>query len=84
MTGRLQRTRGMGGHAINDDWRFIKVYVRRKGQWQVVAWQASESARRSLDHLLHELPSFHIASLARMNSESEFCRSPHTGHSRPI
>ena len=44
VTGRLQRRRGMNGHEMNDDWRFIKVYVRREGRWQVVAWQASETA----------------------------------------
>ena len=24
-----------------EDWRFTKVYVRRAGKWQVVAWQGS-------------------------------------------
>ncbi|HLY62769.1 MAG TPA: nuclear transport factor 2 family protein [Terriglobia bacterium] len=44
VTGRLLRTRNVNGKDMSDDWRFIKVYVRREGRWQVVAWQASESA----------------------------------------
>ena len=44
VTGRLQRTRNVNGKEMSDDWRFIKVYIRRAGRWQVVAWQASESA----------------------------------------
>jgi len=41
VTGRLQRTRIAGGQAANDNWRFTKVYIRRAGRWQVVAWHAS-------------------------------------------
>jgi ketosteroid isomerase-like protein len=44
VTGRLQRTRSINGKELGDDWRFIKVYVWRARRWQVVAWQASESA----------------------------------------
>jgi ketosteroid isomerase-like protein len=44
VTGRLQRTRSINGQEVSDDWRFTKVYIRRAGKWQVVAWQASESA----------------------------------------
>ncbi len=44
VTGRLQRTRKISGRSVDDDWRFTKVYVRRAGRWQVVAWQASTSA----------------------------------------
>ena len=45
VTGRLQRTRTVNGKNVDDDWRFTKVYVRRSGKWQVVAWHASTSAR---------------------------------------
>ncbi|HKQ60271.1 MAG TPA: nuclear transport factor 2 family protein [Candidatus Polarisedimenticolaceae bacterium] len=44
VTGRLQRTRTMEDRAVNDDWRFTKVYVRADGRWQVVAWHASPAA----------------------------------------
>ncbi len=43
VTGRLQRTRAVEGRSIDDDWRFTKVYVRRGGQWQVVAFHASDA-----------------------------------------
>jgi len=45
VTGRLQRTRTLNGQVKEDDWRFTKVYVRRAGQWQVVAYHASEAAQ---------------------------------------
>jgi hypothetical protein len=45
VTGRLQRTRMVNGNSVADDWRFTKVYVRRSGKWQVVAWHASTNAR---------------------------------------
>jgi hypothetical protein len=45
VTGRLRRTRTVDGKNVDDDWRFTKVYVRRSGKWQVVAWHASTSAR---------------------------------------
>jgi len=45
VTGRLQRTRTINGKDVDDDWRFTKVYVRRSGNWQVVAWHASTNAR---------------------------------------
>jgi ketosteroid isomerase-like protein len=44
VTGRLVRERTFGDKKIHDDWRFTKVYVRRQKKWQVVSWQASESA----------------------------------------
>ena len=44
VTGRLQRARRMGDRAIDDDWRFTKVYVRRGGRWQAVSFHASPSA----------------------------------------
>jgi hypothetical protein len=45
VSGRLQRTRTLGEKAVNDDWRFTKLYVRREGRWQVVAFHASEAAQ---------------------------------------
>ena len=41
--GRLRRSRDIGGRAVQDDWRFTKLYVRRGGQWRVVAFHASEA-----------------------------------------
>lgn len=41
VTGRLERTRSIGGRSVEDDWRFTKVYARRDGRWQVVAFHAS-------------------------------------------
>ena len=41
VTGRLQRTRTINGRDVDDNWRFTKVYIRRQGKWQVVAWHAS-------------------------------------------
>ena len=45
VSGRLQRTRTLGDKTVNDDWRFTKLYVRREGRWQVVAYHASEAAQ---------------------------------------
>lgn len=45
VTGRLKRVRDRQGKDVEDDWRFTKVYVRRDGKWQVVAWHASQSAK---------------------------------------
>jgi hypothetical protein len=45
VTGRLQRTRTVNGNNVDDNWRFTKMYVRRSGKWQVVAWHASTNAR---------------------------------------
>ena len=44
VTGRLQRTRNINGRNLDDDWQFTKVYIRRVGRWQVVAWHASTIA----------------------------------------
>ena len=41
VTGQLERTRSVNVGSFEDDWRFTKVYVRRAGKWQVVAWQGS-------------------------------------------
>jgi ketosteroid isomerase-like protein len=45
VSGRLQRTRTLNGKSLDDDWRFIKVYVKRDGRWLVVAFQASDAAQ---------------------------------------
>jgi len=44
VTGRLQRHRDMNGRAVDDDWQFTKVYIRRTGGWQVVSFHASPFA----------------------------------------
>ena len=44
VTGRLRRTRIVGGAKTDDDWRFTKVYVRRAGRWLVVSFHASNTA----------------------------------------
>lgn len=41
VTGQLSRERESVKKEFEDDWRFTKVYVRRKGRWQVVAWHGS-------------------------------------------
>jgi hypothetical protein len=41
VTGRLHRTRRLDGRTQDEDWFFTKVYVRRAGRWQVVAFDAS-------------------------------------------
>jgi len=46
VTGRLRRTRVVAGAAVDDDWRFTKVYLRRAGRWQVVSFHASNTTLR--------------------------------------
>jgi hypothetical protein len=46
VTGRIQRTRVVGGERRADDWRFTKVYARRDGAWRVVSFHASEGPER--------------------------------------
>lgn len=41
VTGQLERTSDPAPKTFEDDWRFTKVYVRRHGRWQVVAWHGS-------------------------------------------
>jgi hypothetical protein len=41
LSGIVERTRVLNGQDVNDKWRFTKVYIRRAGKWQVVAWHAS-------------------------------------------
>lgn len=41
VTGQLVRIRDAKSTQFEDDWRFTKVYVRRGGKWQVVAWHGS-------------------------------------------
>jgi uncharacterized protein (TIGR02246 family) len=43
VTGRIQRTRTVGGRESKDDWLFTKVYVRRAGRWRVVSFHASNA-----------------------------------------
>jgi len=43
VTGRLQRKREINGRALEDDWRFTKVYQRAADGWRVVSFHASES-----------------------------------------
>jgi ketosteroid isomerase-like protein len=43
VTGRVRRSRERAGQMVEDDWRFIKVYVRTAGAWRVVAYHASET-----------------------------------------
>ncbi len=45
VSGRLRRTRTLNGKTVDDDWRFTKLYIRREGRWQVVAFHASEAAQ---------------------------------------
>lgn len=42
--GRLQRSRMLDGHQVDDNWRFTKVYLRDGHGWRVVSFQASEMA----------------------------------------
>jgi ketosteroid isomerase-like protein len=44
VTGRLQRNREINGRAMEDDWRFTKVYERTADGWRVVSFHASETA----------------------------------------
>lgn len=43
VSGRLERTRTLNGTAVEDNWRFTKVYVRRDQRWQVVSFHCSEA-----------------------------------------
>lgn len=43
--GVLLRQRDFNGQVVTDHWRFTKVYVRRRGTWEVVAYQASAVTR---------------------------------------
>jgi ketosteroid isomerase-like protein len=43
VTGRLQRKREINGRAVEDDWRFTKVYQRTDDGWRVVSFHASEA-----------------------------------------
>ena len=46
VTGRVLRARNVNGQDVQEDWRFTKVYVRRAGKWQIVAWHASPAAQQ--------------------------------------
>jgi ketosteroid isomerase-like protein len=41
VTGVVERTRTLNNRDFDDKWRFTKMYIRRAGRWQVVAWHAS-------------------------------------------
>ena len=41
VTGQLVRIRDANNKEFEDDWRFTKVYVRRRGRWVVVTWHGS-------------------------------------------
>lgn len=41
VTGQLERRRTSDINEFEDDWRFTKVYVKRRGNWVVVAWHGS-------------------------------------------
>lgn len=41
VTGKIDRTRKFNEKLAADDWRFTKVYIRKAGQWRVVAFHAS-------------------------------------------
>ena len=43
VTGRLHRSRDFGGRVATEDWIFTKTYAQIEGQWQVVAYHASEA-----------------------------------------
>jgi uncharacterized protein (TIGR02246 family) len=45
VTGRIQRSRVNDGRTFADDWQFTKVYVRRGGDWKVVAFHASATPK---------------------------------------
>src|SRR5262245_705833 len=45
VTGRLDRIRESSRDIDTDKFQFTKVYIRRSGKWQVVAWHASTSGR---------------------------------------
>jgi len=42
VTGRVLRKREINGRAVEDDWRFTKVYQRTADGWRVVSFHASE------------------------------------------
>lgn len=41
--GRIHRLRRVDDKTLEDHWLFTKVYVRREGQWKVVAFHASDA-----------------------------------------
>ncbi len=43
VTGRVQRKREINDRAVEDDWRFTKVYQRTTDGWRVVSFHASEA-----------------------------------------
>ena len=45
VTGRLQRTRNIGGRIASEDWQFRKVYRRDASSWRVISYFAWELPR---------------------------------------
>jgi ketosteroid isomerase-like protein len=45
VTGRIRRARINDGKTFADDWLFTKTYVRRGGDWKVVAFHASNTPK---------------------------------------
>lgn len=45
VSGRLERRRNSEGRMKDDKWRFTKVYIRREGRWQVVAFHSSTAGQ---------------------------------------
>lgn len=43
VTGLMHRSRTIGGHQVDDAWRFTKVYLHDAVGWRVVSFQASEA-----------------------------------------
>ena len=41
VSGKLRRTRTVGGRSVDDNWQFTKSYILRAGKWTVVAFTAS-------------------------------------------
>ena len=41
VSGKLRRTRAVGGRSVDDNWQFTKSYILRAGKWTVVAFTAS-------------------------------------------
>jgi ketosteroid isomerase-like protein len=45
VSGKLRRTRAVGGRSVDDNWQFTKSYILRAGKWTVVAFTASPAPR---------------------------------------
>ena len=45
VTGSLKRSRRMGEHVLDDNWRFTKVYVQKQQGWRVATFHGSEAGQ---------------------------------------